>query len=65
MKKILPWNVPFVFPSEESLNQLSSTEIAAATAVLSFIMNETYTNIEPSFTFSSDDLELSEIKDEA
>ena len=62
---ILPWNVPFKFPTEECLARLSLNEIAAASSVLAFLMNESYTNIEPSFSFSSEESTSLETQDEA
>lgn len=65
MSEILPWNIPFRFPSEERLNSLTSIEVAAAASVLAFLMNESYSNIEPTFSFSSDEIFSLETEDEA
>lgn len=65
MSEILPWNIPFKFPSEERLNCLTPIEVAAAGSVLAFLMNESYSNIEPTFSFSSEEIFSLEIQDEA
>lgn len=65
MSEILPWNIPFKFPNEDRLNSLTPTELAAAASVLAFLMNESYSNIEPTFSFSSDEIFSLETQDEA
>ena len=42
MSIILPWNIPFVLPKKTTEQLLSAIEIAAASAVISHLMNQSY-----------------------
>jgi len=42
MSIILPWNIPFVLPKKSSEQLLTAIEIAAASAVISHVMNQSY-----------------------